>query len=247
MIKPIACYICLLSLLPGCSKPDTRAGFVTSSPVVPSNPTVVLPDTTVTRTYLALGDSYTIGQSVAFTERFPVQTVALLGSQSIKFNQPEIIAQTGWTTGDLLSKLNNNPPSKSIYDIVSLLIGVNNQYQHRTQDEYRQQFIILLERSILYTGNNKRKVFVLSIPDYSVTPYASGSDRDLIARQIDSFNVINKTISQQYQVNYLDITGDTRLASTNLSLIAGDGLHPSGAGYTVWAAKLAPMIKLVLQ
>jgi len=233
----------LLCLLLSCEKPETRPS---SNPVIPVNDSLVVGDTTV-RTYLALGDSYTIGQSVAFSDRFPVQAVSLLNNQNIKFEQPEIIAQTGWTTGNLLSRINNNPPAKSTYDIVTLLIGVNNQYQHRTQDEYRQQFTSLLERSIEYAGNRKKRVIVLSIPDYSVTPYASNSDKELIAKQIDSFNVINKTISQQYQVNYIDITGDTRQAAIYPSLIASDGLHPSGSAYAVWAAKLVPVIKAVLQ
>lgn len=230
-------------MLLSCEKPEARPS---SNPVLPVIDSIVVRDTTI-RTYLALGDSYTIGQSVAVNDRFPVQAVSLLNNQNIKFDQPEIIAQTGWTTGNLLSRLNNNPPLKSTYDIVTLLIGVNNQYQHRTQDEYRQQFTSLLERSIEYAGNRKKRVIVLSIPDYSVTPYASNSDKELIAKQIDSFNVINKTISQQYQVNYIDITGDTRLAAIYPSLIASDGLHLSGSAYAVWAAKLVPVIKVVLQ
>jgi lysophospholipase L1-like esterase len=239
--------ILLVCLLLACEKPAPTNASVPSGPVVPFNNPVLLPDTAVSKTYLALGDSYTIGQAVPAAERFPVQTVALLNSQNIKFLQPEIIAQTGWTTGNLLSRLESSPPSLAKYDIVSLLIGVNNQYQQRTQEEYRLQFTTLLQHSIQLAGNNKKRVFVLSIPDYSVTPFAAGSNQDLIARQIDSFNLINKNIALQYEVNYLDITPDTRLASSNPSLVAGDGLHPSGASYAVWAAKLAPMIKIALQ
>jgi lysophospholipase L1-like esterase len=194
-----------------------------------------------------LGDSYTIGQSVAENERFPVQTVTMLNAGSIKYKQPEIIAQTGWTTGNLLSRLDNSPPLQSQYDIVTLLIGVNNQYQGRTQEEYRQQFTTLLQRAIQYAGNNSRHVIVLSIPDYGVTPFASGRDRELIAKQIDSFNTINKDISMQYGTNYIDITPDTRLAINDPSLIASDGLHPSRIEYAIWAGKLAPMIRVLLR
>ena len=220
---------------------------------VPPNPAntdtgiVQFPDTTGIKTYLALGDSYTIGQSVAETDRYPVQVVARLNSLNIKFKQPEIIAQTGWTTGNLLARLASAPPVNARYDIVTLLIGVNNQYRQRTQDEYRQEFTSLLTKAIEYAGNNNRRVFVLSIPDYSVTPFASGSNKVLISKQIDSFNVINKTIALQYNVNYLNITGFTKLAAADPSLTASDGLHPSGIEYGVWAQNLVPMIRDVLQ
>jgi len=234
-------------LLLACEKPTA---FGPSTYIPPADTAVVtVPGDTASspKTYLALGDSYTIGQSVSVADRFPVQTVALLNNLYTTFSQPEIIAQTGWTTANLLSAINSNPPSKPSYDIVSLLIGVNNQYQHRTQNEYRLEFTTLLERAIQYAGNKKNRVFVLSIPDYSVTPFASASNTALIAKQIDSFNLINKSLALQYQVNYLNITEDTRQAAVDPSLIASDGLHPSASGYAVWAAKLAPMIQLALR
>lgn len=247
MLKAILSSIGIMLLLLACEKPTA---FGPSTYIPPADTVVVTPpaDTASSpKTFLALGDSYTIGQSVAVAERFPVQTTALLNNLHLSFNQPEIIAQTGWTTANLLSAINSTPPSKPTYDIVSLLIGVNNQYQHRTQDEYRLQFITLLERAIQYAGNKKNRVFVLSIPDYSVTPFASASNTALIAKQIDSFNMINKSLALQYQVNYLNITEDTRQAAVNPSLIASDGLHPSGAEYAVWAAKLAPMIQMAIR
>lgn len=243
----ISSSISIMLLLLACEKPTA---FAPSTYIPPADTAVVtLPADTASspKTFLALGDSYTIGQSVTVADRFPVQTVALLNNLHIPFSQPEIIAQTGWTTANLLSAINSTPPSKPGYDIVSLLIGVNNQYQHRTQDEYRQQFTTLLERAIQYAGNKKNRVFVLSIPDYSVTPFASASNTALIASQIDSFNVINKAVALQYQVHYLNITEDTRQAAIYPSLIASDGLHPSGSEYAVWAAKLAPMIQLALR
>ena len=208
---------------------------------------VQYPDTAGIKTYLALGDSYTIGQSVPETDRYPVQLAAKLNRRNIKFRQPEIIAQTGWTTGNLLARLASAPPVNSTYDIVTLLIGVNNQYRQRMQDEYRQEFTSLLTKAIEYAANNNRRVFVLSIPDYSVTPFASGSNKDLISKQIDSFNVINKEIALQHNENYLNITGFTQLAATDPSLTASDGLHPSGIEYGVWAENLVPMIVDVLQ
>ena len=195
------------------------------------------------KTYLALGDSYTIGQSVAESERFPAQTVSLLKQDSINFNAPEYIATTGWTTRDLINRISNAPPSKSTYDFVTLLIGVNNQYQGRSQAEYATEFTELLNTAIQYAGNRVKHVAVLSIPDWGVTPFANGQDRALIARQIDSFNVINKQIALAKSFNYIDITPSTRLAATDLTLVAGDGLHPSGKEYNVWAVMLATVIK----
>ncbi|MES2849641.1 MAG: SGNH/GDSL hydrolase family protein [Bacteroidota bacterium] len=244
MLRTILSSTTLLIVLLACKKPAVNTPLPYIPPVTD---TTNNDDTVIERTYLALGDSYTIGQSVPVNERFPVQTVSMLNNSNIAFEQPEIIAQTGWTTGSLLFRLDNTPPVKAQYDIVTLLIGVNNQYQGRTQEEYRQQFTTLLERSIQYAGNNKQHVFVLSIPDYSVTPFASGRNKALIAAQIDSFNTINKSIANLYQVNYIDITGDSRQATIYPSLIANDGLHPSGEQYRMWASKLAPPVRVLFQ
>lgn len=200
------------------------------------------PDPT-SKTYLALGDSYTIGQSVAATERFPNQTTALLRAQNIKIADPVIVAITGWTTRDLINALNANPQPNT-FDVVSLLIGVNNQYQRKSLEEYKTEFTLLLNRAIQHAGNKPTHVFVLSIPDYSVTPFASGSDKTRIAREIDQFNEANKVISLQLGVKYLDITPISR--EPDPSLIAGDGLHPSGKQYRRWAELLEPLMKTVL-
>ncbi|MEO6639034.1 MAG: GDSL-type esterase/lipase family protein [Ginsengibacter sp.] len=151
-------------------------------------------DTTNYKTYLALGDSYTIGQSVDVSQRFPVQTVQLLKQQNINVADPTIIAVTGWTTRNLLDALDATSPAKN-YSIVTLLIGVNNQYQGRSLNEYKVEFTELLRRSVIYAGGNKAHVFVISIPDYSVTPYARGADTAKIAREIDLFNAANKAIT----------------------------------------------------
>lgn len=231
-----------MCLLFACKKEEVKVTYTANQlpPLVPA-------DTASSKTYLALGDSYTIGQSVAEVDRFPLQTVKYLKDQGIKFGDPEIIAQTGWTTANLLSTLAFSAPLRSQYDIVTLLIGVNNQYQHRTQEEYAGQFSTLLTKALQYAGNKKSRVIVLSIPDYGVTPFAGGSDQALIAREIDSFNVINKTISIQVGVHYLDITPASRQAANDRSLIAADGLHPSGLQYKLWAEGLVPIIKTALQ
>ncbi|UEG50821.1 SGNH/GDSL hydrolase family protein [Ferruginibacter lapsinanis] len=212
-------------------------------------------DTTITTpakkdtifSYLALGDSYTIGQAVQVAERYPVQATQLLFNDSIQLYAPEIIAQTGWTTSNLLSRINTSPPLKSTYDIVTLLIGVNNQYQGLSQSQYQREFTTLLNKAIQFANNNSKHVIVLSIPDYSVTPYAERADKMKIAMEIDAFNAINKEISLAKGVAYLDVTTSTRMASTDRSLIADDGLHPSGKEYAKWAVWLAPIIKNALK
>lgn len=195
--------------------------------------------------YLALGDSYTIGQSVGIEERFPVQTVNMLRQQGTQINLPVIVATTGWTTGNLLNALAANPPSKN-YDLVTLLIGVNNQYQGRSQEEYRTEFSSLLGKAIEYAGGRKSRVFVLSIPDYSVTPFAQNSDTVTISNEIDAFNAINRQISQEAGVRYLNITDISREGRYDAEMNATDGLHPSGKQYREWAALLAPMMKASL-
>ncbi|MEO8109263.1 MAG: SGNH/GDSL hydrolase family protein [Ginsengibacter sp.] len=198
-------------------------------------------DTTNYKTYLALGDSYTIGQSVDASQRFPVQTVQLLRQQNINVADPGIIAVTGWTTGNLLNALKTVPP-KNNYDIVTLLIGVNNQYQGRSLDEYKTEFTELLHRAEKYAGNKKEHVFVISIPDYSPTPFARGADTAKIAREIDSFNEANKAITFNGGIAYVDVTPISREAKNDLSLVAGDGLHPSGVQYKKWSDLLAQVI-----
>ncbi|MEO6836851.1 MAG: SGNH/GDSL hydrolase family protein [Ginsengibacter sp.] len=195
------------------------------------------------KSYLALGDSYTVGQSVQKDESFPAQLVQMLRSRNLNVTDPEIVAVTGWTTQDLLNSLLTNPPKLQPYSFVTLLIGVNNQYQGRSLDEYKTQFTQLLNLAISYAGNKKNHVFVLSIPDYSVTPFAMGSYTQITAMQIDQFNEANKTISSLFEgVHYLDITPISRIAKNDPSLIAGDGLHPSGKQYSQWDVLLTSLI-----
>ena len=225
-------------------------------PPSPADSSLLAADTTAdssSHSYLALGDSYTIGQSVGIADRYPVQAVQLLASYRQPCQPPEIIATTGWTTEDLLLALVSDPPTLTTtapphaYSIVTLLIGVNNQYQGRSQSEYRDQFTSLLQKSIALAGNRASHVIVLSIPDYSVTPFAKGYNTALIAAQIDSFNTINSKISQDYKVHYIDITADSRRAAGDGSLIASDGLHFSGKEYAIWAERMEPVMKAILK
>ena len=192
--------------------------------------------------FLALGDSYTIGESVPASQNFPHQAVELLNRNGHSFKLPKLIARTGWTTDELQQAINEASLSSS-YDIVTLLIGVNNQYRGYPINEYAAQFEKLLQQAISFAANDTAHVFVLSIPDWGVTPFAEGRDRNKIAQEIDAYNAINKKITAQYQVHYIDITPDTREAINNQSLVAGDGLHPSGAEYAKWAIKLSDAVQ----
>lgn len=193
-----------------------------------------------THTYLALGDSYTIGELVNEADRFPVQAARMLGEQGISVSDPRIIARTGWTTDELADAIADAHVTET-YDLVTLLIGVNNQYRGRTVANYRPEFKALLEQAIGFAGGNASHVVVLSIPDWGVTPFAADRDREKIAREIDAYNAANKEITAALGAHYVDITPSTRKAATDKSLVAEDGLHPSGKEYGEWAKALVPV------
>jgi lysophospholipase L1-like esterase len=196
-------------------------------------------------TYLALGDSYTIGEQVPGQENFPNQVTRLLNLKKHAFQSPEIIAKTGWTTDELQEGIDRAAPLGN-YDFVSLLIGVNNQYRGWSPDKYAIEFESLLKQAISFAGNEASRVIVLSIPDWGITPFAEGRDKQQIAREIDVFNAVNKEISLRYQVHYIDITPGTRKAAQDASLLASDGLHPSGKEYSIWAQQVAGIIEASL-
>jgi lysophospholipase L1-like esterase len=195
-------------------------------------------------TYLALGDSYTIGESVSQHESFPYQLVAQLNANKSVMGTPKIIARTGWTTDELQAAIKTDNGINPPYSIVTLLIGVNNQYRGNSIDTYRKEFKELLQTAISFAGSNKAHVFVVSIPDWGATTFgkSSGRDQKTIAKEIDNFNVVNREETLAMGVSYTDITSDSRNAATDGALIAGDGLHPSGKMYAQWAAALAPKV-----
>jgi len=192
-------------------------------------------------TFLALGDSYTIGESVPIYENFPYQSVQLLRKSGISVHAPEIVAKTGWTTDELMAGIDRTIFEKS-YDIVTLLIGVNNQYRGKDPSTYEKEFEQLLNKAIAFAGGNKQHVFVLSIPDWGATPFAASRDRIKIGKEIDLFNSINKKSTDAAGIAYISITEGSREATSNASLVAKDGLHPSGLEYGRWAKKLADAI-----
>lgn len=197
-------------------------------------------------TYLALGDSYTIGEAIPLLQSFPYQTVQLLRKAGYDFSAPEIIAKTGWTTEELQASMTNYAFS-SKYDLVTLLIGVNNQYRGQPIILYKQQFEALLNKGLELSGGKKDHLFVLSIPDYSLTPYSADKDREAISKEIDEYNKLKMAICLQYKVPFLDITEDFKVAKNKEVLIAEDGLHPSSKEYTRWAKKLSDAFKKLLK
>ena len=188
--------------------------------------------------YLALGDSYTIGEAVALHKSFPYQTVQLLRKKEFNFSAPEIIAKTGWTTDELQAAI-SQCTLLSKYDFVTVLIGVNNQYRGRDAVQYKEQFEEILKKAIELANGKKDRVIIVSIPDYSITPYARSMDIEKISKEIEVFNGINKALSIQYKVQYVDVTTNNKEALNNPTLIATDGLHPSEAEYAKWAEKIA--------
>lgn len=187
-----------------------------------------------TLTYLALGDSYTIGESVGTNLRWPVQLKDSLIAQGLNMEAPRIIARTGWTTGQLASAIENAQELKESYDLVSLLIGVNNQYRRNDFSIYEKEFPELLLWALAKVEGDTNRVIVLSIPDYSVTPFGAGGDQERVAREIDEYNAYAKQETESRGISYYDITPISREAEDDPSLIANDGLHPSGSMYTRW-------------
>lgn len=196
-------------------------------------------------TYLALGDSYTIGEKVDPKENFPAQTVSILEKEGYNFTSPKIVAKTGWTTDELQAAIKKSRLRRH-YDFVTLLIGVNNQYRGRKVVDYMPEFESLLKQAIRYAGDTSR-VIVLSIPDWGVTPFAEGKDRKQIAAEIDEYNAANKIITGKYNVHYIDITEGTRKAEKDISLLASDSLHPSAKEYARWAKEVASVIQSKLK
>jgi lysophospholipase L1-like esterase len=217
-------WLIALVLLSSCS------GMSTSD-----TPAATTPASVEHTRYLALGDSYTIGESVPESDRFPVQLARQLG-----LGDPQIIAKTGWTTDELNAAIDAAHPTGP-YELVTLLIGVNNQYRGRDAEQYRGEFAALLQRAIGFAGGKASNVIVVSIPDWGVTPFAEGRDRAKIGAEIDHYNAINREETMKAGAKYADITPVSRVSDP--ALFAGDGLHPSGKQYAEWVKVIAPIVQ----
>ncbi|MEL7002313.1 MAG: SGNH/GDSL hydrolase family protein [Bacteroidota bacterium] len=191
-----------------------------------------------TFTFLALGDSYTIGESVDEKERWPVQLADSLKQRGIKVAAPIIIATTGWRTDELAASIKKEKPAKD-FDMVSLLIGVNNQYQGKSVKSYEPEFKKLLKTAIKHAGGDANKVFVVSIPDYGYTPFGKEKQAK-ISRELDEYNAVNKRLTETQGISYYNITDISRNGFDDPELVAGDKLHPSGKQYSLW-------VELILQ
>ena len=195
--------------------------------------------------YLALGDSYTIGEQIPFAENFPNQTVQLLREMGFAFYAAEIIAKTGWATDELNNAVESTTFLKK-YDIVSLLIGVNNQYRGRSAFQFKIEFEQLLQKAIQFADDNSSRVFILSIPDWGVTPFAEGRDRKQVADEIDAYNAVCENSAAAFKTHFINITTSQREDGSKTVFLAADGLHPSGMEYKKWADKLAEAVIKIL-
>ncbi|WP_428230483.1 SGNH/GDSL hydrolase family protein [Flavobacterium sp.] len=248
--KQVVIVILSIFLL-SCNSEETKPqSAVTPNPVIP--PVTQIPTTSISNTvkYLALGDSYTIGQSVCETCRYPEQLKA-----SLKMLYPQtdfslkVIARTGWTTANLISAINSENPDSN-YDLVTLLIGVNNQYQHMDFSVYQKEFPILLNKAIALAKGNPKKVLVLSIPDYAYTPFASNygdTYKMKTSKEIDTYNTFAEGICISSGVSFISITDITRQGLNNTNLVASDGLHPSQSAYKLFVDRILPKVKMTLQ
>ena len=192
--------------------------------------------------YLALGDSYTIGEGIDAAGRWPVQLAAALRTHGIDLADPRILATTGWTTDELWAAMDAAEPLGA-WDFVSLLIGVNNQYRGRSVDDYVGEFHRLLRRAIALAGDRVDRVLVLSIPDWGVTPFAvaSGRDREAFAADLDAYNAAARDLCEAHGVAFVDITGISRDRGGTAEMLADDGLHPSASQYARWAGAALPV------
>lgn len=207
-----------------------------------------MPDSSKTHrfTYLALGDSYTIGEGVPEADRWGVQLASLLRKEGLDLGSPATIATTGWTTSELAAAIKKEqlPPA---FDLVSLLIGVNNQYRGQSPEAYRQEFRDLLATAIRYGRQDPARVLVLTIPDWGQTPFAQGRDRQQIAREIDAFNLIAREETQKAGSSFIDITPLSRSHGNDVSYLAGDQLHYSGRMHADWARLALPLARQILK
>jgi lysophospholipase L1-like esterase len=251
--KIIVAFFLLLFIV-SCSSesliPKTTSAPIVTNPATTTNPVVITVPQTQNQTfsYLALGDSYTIGQSVCETCRFPEQLKKSLSHLNPNNTYPlKVIAQTGWTTTNLISVIDLQNPA-SDYDLVTLLIGVNNQYQNRSFSLYEKEFPELVTKAIALAKGDKANVIVVSIPDYAYTPYGQGSGiQSKISMEIDGYNAFAKKYCSDNTIEFLNITEITRKGLTNTNLVAQDGLHPSELAYSLFVERILPKAAIAIQ
>jgi acyl-CoA thioesterase-1 len=233
----------------GCSSDETDSETSIKAPVM-IPPTTSVPTTPISASinYLALGDSYTIGQSVCETCRFPEQLKSGLKSIYPQSNfSLRIIATTGWTTTNLISAINTQNPDSN-YDLVTLLIGVNNQYQGRDFSIYEKEFPQLVTKSIALAKGDKKNVIILSIPDYAYTPFGKmAMNQEKISSEINQYNTFAENYCMLNGISFVSITDITRQGLNNPALVAADGLHPSEAAYKMFVERMLPKVKMALQ
>ncbi|MDU0371870.1 SGNH/GDSL hydrolase family protein [Hymenobacter endophyticus] len=238
MLLHFRCIWLLLLVFVGCTEPTSvpapSPAPPTPVPTTPANPV----------SYLALGDSYTIGQSVPATDRWGVQLAQLAQAEGVQ--TPDIIAQTGWTTGELQHAITAANVQKT-YGLVSLMIGVNNQYRGLPLDTYRTEFRQLLQTAIQLAGGRPRRVFVLSIPDWGQTPTGRSYPQARISQEIDQFNAVAREECSKVTVEFVDITDLTRATNSNPAQFAPDGLHYSGLHMGQWANRALPVVRVLLK
>ncbi|MDX2284105.1 MAG: SGNH/GDSL hydrolase family protein [Bacteroidia bacterium] len=229
LFLPLLLTACLFG---ACLRPVERTGR-NDPPPQPDQPL----------TYLALGDSYTIGESVSEAQRWPVQLAAQLRTQGIRIDPPRIVARTGWTTNELQNAI-AAAAIRDTFSLVSLLIGVNNQYRGYPIAQYRREFAQLLDTAVGFAGGRPQRVFVLSIPDYGATPFGQSRNPAKIAEELDRYNAIADSICQTRSISFFNITPISREATGDPELVAPDRLHPSGKMYARWVELILPDILL---
>ena len=235
-----------------CSAENPTDPTIPPSVITPPTPTIPTPTNPTSKTlnYLALGDSYTIGQSVCETCRFPEQLKSSLKSFYSNSNfSLKVIATTGWTTSNLISAINSQKPDSN-YDLVTLLIGVNNQYQGKDFSLYEKEFPELVLKAITLAKGDKKNVIVVSIPDYAYTPFAknlSQSQKEKITKEIEQYNAFAENYCKANDIVFVGITDITRQGLNNPNLVASDGLHPSESAYMLFVERILPKAKVALQ
>lgn len=246
MIQKLRILVCFLSsMFMACQTDNSSSDGTTIAPQIPKEPVLTLDTKTSIIKYLALGDSYTIGQNVCETCRFPEQLKTKLYNLNTQNTfSLNIIAKTGWTTSNLISAINSQSPSND-YDLVTLLIGVNNQYQGIPFSIYEKEFPELVSKAILLAKGDKTNVIVVSIPDYAYTPFGNGNER--ITTEINQYNSYAQNYCLENNIHFISITDITRQGLSNPSLVASDNLHPSEKAYALFVERILPKAVDVLQ